>query len=175
MTAEEFKNILKEENLDIEKLNDTLLGLLSDKKLKISVAESCTGGMVSKWITDVPGAAEVFDLGVCTYSNEMKTKLLGVKKETLDTFGAVSPETAEEMAEGVRLLAGADIGISTTGIAGPTGGTAEKPVGLVYVGASTKDRNFTKKLLLSEGGKNNREGIRKLAAAAIVYFAFKLF
>jgi len=113
-----------------------IVELLKTKNLKISTAESCTGGMVAGQITSFSGASTCFEMGVITYSNEAKMQLLGVKKETLDKFGAVSEETAREMCDGVRGLANANIGISVTGIAGPNGGTPEKPVGLVYVGVS---------------------------------------
>ena len=97
------------------------------------MAESCTGGLVSGAITAVPGSSECFGYGVVTYSNEAKNKLLNVPWEVLEKYGAVSPETAVLMAQGVRRLAKSDIGLSITGIAGPSGGSAEKPVGLVYL------------------------------------------
>ncbi len=112
--------------------------LLREKKLTISVAESCTGGLVEHRITNVPGSSEYFVGGVVAYSNEMKMKVLGVKEDTLESFGAVSYETACEMAEGVAKLTGSDVAVSTTGIAGPTGGTPTKPVGLVFFGVYYK-------------------------------------
>lgn len=111
-----------------------LCELLLEKGLKVSTAESCTGGLIASKITSVSGASGCFDLGVVTYSNEQKQKILGVKGETLEKYGAVSEETALEMCKGVIRISGADIGISVTGIAGPTGGTAEKPVGTVWIG-----------------------------------------
>lgn len=123
-------------------------------RLKISVAESCTGGMLASTFVDYPGISEIFSEGHITYSNEAKTKYLGVKQETLEAWGAVSPQTAKEMAEGVRRLSGSDIGISTTGIAGPDGGTKDKPVGLVYIGIALKDQTYTYKLSLT--GKRQR-------------------
>ncbi|MDP4120671.1 MAG: nicotinamide-nucleotide amidohydrolase family protein [Bacillota bacterium] len=173
MTSEAFLQLLKDENCDIEKLNDTLLGLLKDKNMKIATAESCTGGMVSKWITDVPGAATVFDLGICCYANEMKEKVLGVSHKTLENFGAVSHQTAEEMADGVREISNADIGVSTTGIAGPDGGTAEKPIGLVYIGISTQDKTVTHELHFGDNDENNRDDIRRLTTAAVFYLALR--
>lgn len=117
---------------------DTLEGVICDtiqnKGFKISVAESCTGGMVSAKLVNHPGASAVFMEGAVTYSNEAKMKRLGVKKETLDKFGAVSAETAEEMAKGIAEASGCQIGLATTGIAGPGGGTEDKPVGLVHLG-----------------------------------------
>ncbi len=106
--------------------------LLIQKNLKIAVAESCTGGMVSATLINYPGISDVFMEGCVTYSNEAKMKRLGVKKETLDLYGAVSEETAVEMAIGVSKGFDTNIGLSTTGIAGPNGGSDEKPVGLVY-------------------------------------------
>ena len=113
---------------------------LMSRGLTLSAAESCTGGMFGAAITDIPGVSAVFDRSVVTYSNQAKIDELGVKPETLEKYGAVSEQTALEMAEGVRRKSGTDIGISVTGIAGPDGGTAEKPVGLVYIGLSTGDR-----------------------------------
>ncbi len=113
-----------------------LVKLLKKKNLTISFAESCTGGMLSSELVNVSGASDVFSESVVTYSNEAKMKYLGVLKETLDEFGAVSKETALEMAKGIKRLANSDIGVSITGIAGPTGGTKLKPVGLVYISVS---------------------------------------
>ncbi len=116
-----------------------LCELLLKKGLKVATAESCTGGLIASKITSVSGASGCFDLGVVTYSNEQKQKLIGVKSETLEKFGAVSEETALEMCKGVVEISGADIGISVTGIAGPTGGTKEKPVGTVWIGICSAD------------------------------------
>ena len=114
----------------------------------------------------------MFDCGVCSYANFIKHKIVGVREETLSTYGAVSDRTAAEMARGVRLLAGADIGISTTGIAGPLGGSRYKPVGLVYIGVSTEMGLRAEKMLLGENNAD-RERIRELAVAAALYFALK--
>lgn len=108
--------------------------MLVNNNLPISTAESCTGGLLAGRLVNYPGVSSVFMEGVVAYSNESKIRLLGVKKETLEKFGAVSRETAAEMAKGIAETSGTRIGISTTGIAGPTGGTDEKPVGLVYIG-----------------------------------------
>ena len=115
-------------------LNEKLIALLREKRLKISSAESCTGGMLAALITDVTGSSEVFDESIVTYSNEAKMRELGVRKSTLDRVGTVSRATAYEMARGICRRTGADIGVGITGIAGPGGGTPEKPVGTVYVG-----------------------------------------
>ncbi|MGQ9706900.1 MAG: competence/damage-inducible protein A [bacterium] len=121
---------------------------LRDGGLKLSTAESCTGGLVSDRIVSAPGSSDYFLGGVISYSNEAKVSLLCVSQETLNKYGAVSPETAVEMAVGAKNGFNSDIAISTTGIAGPTGGTPEKPVGLVYIGWTFKDAFGTKKLML---------------------------
>jgi len=141
-----------------------IVELFISKNLKISTAESCTGGMVAGHITSISGASECFDMGVVTYSNEAKTKLLSVKKETLDEFGAVSEETARQMCDGVRNLANSNIGISVTGIAGPNGGTVDKPVGLVYIGVSGEFGTNIKKLNL----KGSREDVIKQTVDAVL-------
>lgn len=115
-------------------LEDIVGKLLVDKGLTISTAESCTGGLLAATLINYSGISSVFKEGAVTYSNEAKMSRIGVRKETLDRFGAVSEETAKEMAEGIARVADTSIGISTTGIAGPGGGTNEKPVGLVYIG-----------------------------------------
>lgn len=113
-----------------------LVAALRAAGASVSTAESCTGGLVAARITSVSGASEVFGYGAVTYCNEAKNKILGVKKETLDSFGAVSAETAAEMAAGVRKIMNAEIGVSVTGLAGPNGGEG-KPVGLVYVAVNS--------------------------------------
>ena len=113
-----------------------LVAVLRAAGASVSTAESCTGGLVAARITSVSGASEVFGYGAVTYCNEAKNKILGVKKETLDSFGAVSAETAAEMAAGVRKIMNAEIGVSVTGLAGPNGGEG-KPVGLVYVAVNS--------------------------------------
>ncbi len=172
MKTAELLELLARENIDEKDLPGLLVGALTRAKKRIATAESCTGGMISAAITSVSGASGVFDCGVCSYANFIKHKVIGVREETLSTYGAVSEKTAAEMARGVRLLSGADIGISTTGIAGPLGGTPYKPVGLVYIGVSTATGLKTEKMLLGENGAD-RERIRQLAAAAALYFALK--
>ncbi|MBA1333924.1 MAG: ADP-ribose pyrophosphatase of COG1058 family / Nicotinamide-nucleotide amidase [Firmicutes bacterium] len=120
-------------------IENVTAGILMKSGLTLSIAESCTGGRISSMLTSVPGISKSLEGTVISYSNSVKTKVLGVRKETLDTFGAVSRETAVEMAEGVRNLCSSDIGLSVTGIAGPSGGTDEKPVGLVYIALSDPD------------------------------------
>jgi nicotinamide-nucleotide amidase len=109
---------------------------LRERKQRLATAESCSGGLIAHRITNVPGSSDYFLGGVVTYANEAKMALLGVRAETLAAHGAVSEETAREMCEGVRARFGADYGVACTGIAGPGGGTPEKPVGLVYIGAA---------------------------------------
>ena len=129
-------------------IEQELVSLLKDKQLVITTAESCTGGMIASRIVSVPGASAVFKEGYITYSDEVKSRVLGVKKSTLEQYFAVSAETAGEMAEGAAKIANADIAISVTGVAGPDKEDG-KPVGLVYIGCSYKGRisvreyNFT--------------------------------
>ncbi len=129
---------------------------LIDKKITIATAESCTGGILGKEITSVSGASEIYGFGFITYANEAKMSLLGVKKETLEEYGAVSEQTAMEMAIGARKNAQSDIAVSTTGIAGPGGGTPEKPVGLVYISLAYKGGTLVKKLNL----QGDRDSVR---------------
>lgn len=128
-------NVYATEDIDIE---EVVAKLLIERKLTISTAESCTGGMIAGTLINYPGISEVFLEGAVTYSNEAKQNRLGVKKETLDKHGAVSEETAREMAIGIAKTSKTDVSIVTTGIAGPEGGTLEKPVGLVYIGVYVK-------------------------------------
>lgn len=142
-----------------EQLQDAVFKLLNEKNLKIATAESCTGGMLGEFLTSVPGISDFYEMGVVTYSNDMKEKLLGVSHETLTKYGAVSQQTAKEMAVGVLKESGADIGIGITGIAGPGGGTDEKPVGLVYVGLADSKGNVKFRELHLSG---SRERIRRI-------------
>ena len=171
ITAKEFLHILNEKGIDPKDLSKMVVDRLIEKGEKIATAESCTGGSISKRITDVSGASAVFDCGVCSYGNNIKNKVLGVKMETLETVGAVSPQTAMEMALGVRNLADSHYGIATTGIAGPTGGTKEKPVGLVYIGISSQKNTYAIKALLGEQGYN-RENIRKIATDLALFSVY---
>jgi len=133
------KFIYGEGETTIEKV---VADLLLKKKLTIAVAESCTGGLVSHKLTNVPGSSNYFNRGIVAYSNKAKVEVLGVPEKTIKIHGAVSPETALAMAEGVRRISKTDVGISTTGIAGPGGGTPVKPVGLVYIGYADSKRSF---------------------------------
>ncbi|MCX7834130.1 MAG: competence/damage-inducible protein A [Ignavibacteria bacterium] len=134
--------------VDNDQLEKIVGNLLKLKNLKLATAESCTGGLLANKITDISGSSEYFLGGVNVYSNESKVNILGVNESTIRKYGAVSEETALEMAINVRELFKSDIGISITGIAGPDGGTDEKPVGLVYIGYSDNRKNFVKKFLL---------------------------
>ena len=134
---------------DAEKdIEDVVYDLLKEKDLTITTAESCTGGLLAGRIINVSGASDVYKEGFITYSNEAKVKYLGVSEETLAKHGAVSSECAAEMAKGAKERSGADIAVVTTGIAGPEGGTPEKPVGLVYVGVAYEDKVYVKDLHL---------------------------
>jgi nicotinamide-nucleotide amidase len=127
-------------------LEERLGEVLRQRRYRISVAESCTGGLISHRITNISGSSDYFDRGVIVYSNSAKMQLLGVPKLILDSFGAVSSETARAMAEGVKKNSGSDLGLASTGIAGPGGATPGKPVGLVYIGLAwdrpTKVKEF---------------------------------
>lgn len=147
-----------------ESLEELVVSLLSERGLKLAAAESCTGGLLGKRITDIPGASAVFETGVVSYANSAKEKLLGVRAETLARFGAVSSETAREMAEGVRKLGGSDLGIGITGIAGPGGGSAEKPVGLVYIALSDGEKVYVHRQA-GGGARARREMVRIRAAS----------
>lgn len=142
--------------------------LLKEKRLKVATAESCTGGMLGNLLTNISGSSEYYDRGVISYSNRAKMELLGVSKETLDKYGAVSEPVAKEMAEGVRKRSKVDIGISTTGIAGPTGGTKDKPVGLVYVGVSTKERTIVRRFLFKGNRIENKESACNAALSMLL-------
>ncbi len=146
--------------MEIEFLTDDLpqklVDLLKEKGLKVATAESLTGGLVSERITSVAGVSEVFECGVCSYSNRIKHEVLGVPSEVLEKYTEYSAETAVEMAKGIRCISGADIGISTTGMAGPT-----------------ENNTFAKELHLSEGLPDEREKIRFLSSSYALYYALK--
>ena len=125
---------LKEKTALEKSLEESVVELLAQKKMTVTTAESCTGGLIAGTLVNVAGASDVLNEGYVTYSNDAKERLVGVKHETLEEYGAVSEQTAREMAEGAAKAAGADAALSATGIAGPGGGTEEKPVGLVYIG-----------------------------------------
>ena len=142
-----------------EALEEAVGRLLAERGLTVAVAESCTGGLIAHRLTNVPGSSAYFLGGVVAYANEVKERVLGVRPETLRRYGAVSRETALEMARRVRRLLGADIALSATGIAGPAGGTPEKPVGLVYVALAAEDcERCERHLWPSESGAGGHGG-----------------
>ncbi|WP_053403864.1 competence/damage-inducible protein A [Persicobacter sp. CCB-QB2] len=148
-----------------EETLETVVGkLLKEKGLTLSTAESCTGGNIAHLITTVPGSSAYFNGSIVAYQNEIKEKILGVKKSTLETHGAVSEATIIEMAEGVRKVLGTDIGVATSGIAGPDGGSAEKPVGTVWIALSDGERTTTRHFLMGK----NREWNIQLSSYAVL-------
>ena len=155
--------------IDVGTVENALIGVLREKGMTVSAAESCTGGYIAKRITDIPGCSDVFTGSCVTYSNEAKMKLLGVSAQTLDTYGAVSGQTAAEMAKGVRLALGTDVGLAATGIAGPGGGTADTPVGTVFIAVSTKDGERVEKL--SHSPLRTREFIRYCSSSKVMNMA----
>lgn len=144
----------------LDKLAQSVVKLLCEKKLKIGTAESCTGGMLSQYITSVAGSSEVFEMGICSYSNRIKTQELGVPEAFIESFGVVSEQVASAMAKAVAQKASADIGVGITGVAGPGGGTKEKPVGTVFVAVCFGEKLVVKNLSLNEN--SDRDTIRKL-------------
>ena len=168
MCEEGVEEILKSEvgefvyGVDAQSIERATVIALREEGMTLSAAESCTGGLIAKRVTDVSGCSDVFMGGCVTYTNEVKQRLLGVSSETLERYGAVSYQTAMEMARGVRERTGSDIGVSATGIAGPGGGTEETPVGTVFLGISTPEGESYRKLSLSSN--RSREFIRTVSA-----------
>lgn len=151
----------------IDFVTKNVVKLLYQQGWTISCAESCTGGMVSKTLTDVPGASEVFEMGIVSYSNRIKTKLLGVNEEVLKRYGAVSEQTARLMAQGAARQSGSQIAVAITGIAGPGGGTKEKPVGTVFVcvlkNTDGQEETYVRDLALYKEEQDlTRERVREL-------------
>jgi nicotinamide-nucleotide amidase len=142
-------------------INIELVNKVSEELKKhhvtIATAESCTGGLLAHTLTNVSGSSEYFDCGVISYSNIAKMRLLGVPEQLLKNYGAVSKEVAIAMAKAIQQHAEANYGLATTGIAGPTGGTKDKPVGLVYIAISTKDTVVVKQFLFSGDRLSNKE------------------
>lgn len=157
-------------NLNSLECEEELVNILKRADMTVSVAESCTGGMIASKIVNIPGTSGVFNESYVTYSNEAKHRLLNVKNETLEKYGAVSEQTAKEMAEGCMKASGADVGIATTGIAGPDGGTEEKPVGLVYIGCAVGDKVCVEKNIFS----GDRMQVRQQAAEKSIKNTIKL-
>lgn len=149
--------------IDVESLQQCAVELLAEKRLKVAIAESCTAGYTAKRLTEISGASEVFDCGIISYSNEIKINLLGVSPETLKMFGAVSEQTAKEMAKGVRKIGNADIGVGITGIAGPKSDESGKPAGLSFIALADAGNVWVEKL--ETGRPNDREYNRYVTAS----------
>lgn len=149
----------------IDKTASDVVKYLVEHGIKIAVAESCTGGILAGAITSIPGASEIFECGIVSYSERIKSQLLGLPMELIDDCGVVSETVALAMAQGVRLVSHADIGVGITGIAGPTGGSKEQPVGTVYVSVIYKEQSFTQNLRLYELGELSRRQIRLMTCA----------
>lgn len=154
-------------SIDLDKSVTAVVELLKRKKLTIATAESCTGGLLSELITTVPGASEVFELGICTYSERIKHEFLGVPTEEIERCGVVSSQVALSMVRGLKERSGADICVSVTGVAGPGGGTPEKPVGTVYIGFDICGEEFTELPELWKLDDRSRDNIRRSAAEFI--------
>ena len=157
---EEVKEVLGDViyGIDTDSLENTVIKLMTEQKVTVATAESCTGGLISKRLTDIPGSSSSFMGGIVSYSNEAKINILGVDPEDIAKFGAVSEAVAVQMAEGVRKLLGTDVGIGTTGIAGPDSDGSGKPVGLTYIALATKDGTYLKML---PGRRGDRDSIRQ--------------
>lgn len=149
--------------VDNDELEEVVGKLLRERSLSIAIAESCTGGLIANKITNMPGSSAYFERAVVVYSNRSKTEILGVPEELIRRFGAVSKEVAEAMAAGIRRLAKTDIGLSSTGIAGPTGGTPEKPVGLVWIGYADATVTFALRFHLADNRLRFKERASQIA------------
>jgi PncC family amidohydrolase len=143
-----------------------IIDIMREKKLTLGTVESATGGLIAHLITNIPGSSDVFQGSIVSYSNEIKMKLVGVKETTLNKYGAVSPQVAEEMADGGRKALGVDICVVDTGIAGPTGATPGKPVGLFYLGLSHRDGTSSRKHLFTGLREQNKQ---QAAQTALVW------
>ena len=139
----------------MKKLSQKLVKLLNKKKLKISLAESCTGGLLSSSITSISGSSKIFTLGLVTYSNKAKIKILKVPKNIIMKYGAVSYETCLSMVKNLNKISKTNISVSITGVAGPKGGTVQKPIGLVFVGIKKGNKTLVKKYLFKNKKRNS--------------------
>lgn len=146
-------------------LEQDIGNLMRQKKLTLGVVESATGGLISHLLTNVPGSSDYYKGSVTAYSNETKIRLVGVKAATINKYGAVSPQVAEEMAQGGRRVLVVDICLADTGVAGPGGATAEKPVGLFYIGLSHQAGTHSRKLLLKDDREQNKRAAAEAALA----------
>ncbi len=150
---------------DIKNAAERAVYALKANGLTVGCAESCTGGMLAGAITEVSGASSVFECGVVSYSERIKSELLDMSREFIDTYGVVSAEVANAMAKGIMKLSGCDVGVGITGIAGPSGGTKEQPVGTIYVSVIYKDKEITNNLELFKLGDLDRSQNRILAVS----------
>ena len=154
---------------ELEKISE----LMIKNKLTLAIAESCTGGLICHTVTNIPGSSAFFQMGIVSYNNTAKVNLLNVQRKTLQCHGAVSSQTAEEMAQGIRTKAGADIGLSTTGIAGPGGGTPDKPVGLVYIALSDKKGTASYKYTFRGNRWENKESTCQKSLELLIKYLLK--
>ena len=154
-------------------LAKALVEVLEARNMTVAAAESCTGGLVTAALTSVSGASAVLEYSAVTYANRIKESVLGVSHETLAAYGAVSGQCAGEMAQGIRKAADADLGIAVTGIAGPTGGTLQKPVGTVYIAAATAEGCIGERLDLLALCGNDREAIRNESVCRVLMLALR--
>ena len=141
-----------------------LIEYLKENNITISTAESCTGGLIAKLITDVPGSSQIFLGGMVPYSNELKMKWLGVTPDTMEKFGAVSENTVQEMLTGILQETDSDLAVAVSGVAGPTGGTKDKPVGTVYIGVAFHKQRLLRKFLF----QGSRDDVRKKSSKKVV-------
>ncbi len=151
----------------LDKAVTNVVKLLESRKMTAATAESCTGGLLSELITSVPGASEVFGMGICAYSPEVKQKLLNVPEDVIERYGVVSRETALEMVKGLKKLSGADVCVSVTGVAGPGGGTPETPVGTVWTGFDICGMQFALLADTSSAVREGRQAVRLAAALSV--------
>lgn len=152
--------------MDVLERLERIIALFTKKNLKIAVAESCTGGYISHMITNISGASNVFERGIVCYSNQAKIDLVKVEQKTIEVYGAVSEEVVKQLASNIKKFSDVNIGIAVSGIAGPTGGTPEKPVGTVYIGFSTDEEIVVKKFNL----KSTRIEFKKMVLEKILDF-----
>ena len=152
--------------VDYNCIEEAAVGMLKEHHLKVATAESCTGGLIAKRITDVPGASEVFECGIISYANEIKHRVLGVSEDDLNKYGAVSEPVAKQMAQGALKVSGADIAVSVTGIAGPDSDSTGKPVGLVYIGLADKENVWVREIRTS---RRDRSYNRYVSASNALY------
>ncbi len=174
ISDEEIVQIYQEDRNALDKTVSDIVQLLDKRAQKIATAESCTGGLLSQWITSISGASNVFELGLCTYSNSMKMRFLHVPEKILETYGAVSSQTAQAMADGLKEISGADLCITITGLAGPGGGTPECPVGTVFAGICYRDCMCVAHLHLELLCKPERQAIREGAAVCAFGIALRM-